>query len=377
MRLFAQDLTTDTLQHIAARGLSEAGGPKPLLLRVLVDLFVRRAAHSEDEIQHFAEIAYTVLPGATAAEIDHAAMRLARHPSAPGELLDLLATRAREGALALLTHSRRLATRVLHDAAAQGSPQIALALAARDDLDPLTISLLIARPEPALHLRLVQNHAAPVSDHLGILVERAKDNAALACALCERLPQRAECWALFLHATRPTRLIMIGAAQRHLGFQKAHASHVLEPASQTALRRLHAAAQEPHNTHAAVSGTLADVLSCARETARDITQDAGGEPLVLVLRALGADALLVKDIAQFLQPDATQGQLIWRQSLAASVPARVAQELVAGFTGVRLITHHQPLQENLQKTLQDQAIAVAQPAAQPRPDDTSAQALTA
>ena len=155
MRLFAQDLTTDTLQHIAARGLSEAGGPKPLLLRVLVDLFVRRPSHSDDEIQHFAEIAYTVLPGATADEIDHAATRLARHPAAPGELLDLLATRAREGARDLLAQSRRLSTPVLHAAAAQGCANSALALASRDDLDGPTIDLLMARPEPELHLRLV------------------------------------------------------------------------------------------------------------------------------------------------------------------------------------------------------------------------------
>ncbi len=369
MRLFAQDLTTDTLQHIAARGLSEAGGPKPLLLRVLVDLFVRRASHSDDEIQHFAEIAYTVLPGATAAEIDHAAMRLARHPSAPGELLDLLATRAREGALALLTHSRRLATRVLHDAAANGSPQIAQALAARNDLDPLTISLLIARPDPKVHLRLVQNHAAPISDHIGILVERAKDNADLARALCERLPRRAECWALFVQATRPSRLIMIGAAQHQLGFQETHASLILEATNQTALRRLQAAAQETYNTQAAFIETLTDVLPCAPETACELTQDAGGEPLVLVLRALGAEPQMVKDIAQSLQPDLTQGQLIWRQSLAASLPSRVAQELVACLTGARMSPHHQPLY--------DQDFAAAHPLAHKRPDSSSAQALTA
>ena len=342
MRLFAQDLTTDTLQHIAARGLSEAGGPKPLLLRVLVDLFVRRPSHSDDEIQHFAEIAYTVLPGATADEIDHAATRLARHPAAPGELLDLLATRAREGARDLLAQSRRLSTPVLHAAAAQGCANSALALASRDDLDGPTIDLLMARPEPELHLRLVQNPSAPFGTHIPALVAQAQFFPPLAQALCARLPHRAECWPLFLEAPRRERLIMLGAVRQHLGIQDSTAAQTLETLSQTALRRLDAAAQD---TMDAFIETLADVLPCAQDLAQRITQDAGGEPLTLALRALGAQPPFVAHIAQTLQPDLSQGQIIWRQSLAASAPRCVAQELVACMTGARPLTRHQPLQD--------------------------------
>ena len=54
-------LPSDALHHLAARGLSDSGGPKPLLLRVLTDLFVMRATHTSEETRQFAEIARRLL----------------------------------------------------------------------------------------------------------------------------------------------------------------------------------------------------------------------------------------------------------------------------------------------------------------------------
>ena len=323
MRLFAQDLTTDTLQHIAARGLSEAGGPKPLLLRVLVDLFVRRPSHSDDEIQHFAEIAHSILPCATRAEIDHAAERLCTHPAAPGEVMDLLAVRAGAGALLLFEKCRRLSTGVLHQAALSGTVDAACAIAKRDDLDPATLDLLAARSERAIHLALVKNEYAPLSaSFVQQMIMRASDDAELARALCHRLPQSHKIWPLFYHATRADRLLIIASANKQCADTKNTdlACHL-----SCDLSELIDHAQK--GTEAFVA-YLTQHLPCSDDWARRILHDQGGEPLIIILRALGAEPELITQIFDLIQPDLTQGQIIWRQALSRFITQSVAQNLL-------------------------------------------------
>src|SRR4051812_32362603 len=134
MRLFAQHpvsepVTSDALQVLAARGLSDAGGSKPLLLRVLTDLYVMRASHTPEETHQFSEIALRLLPDATQAECDHAANVLCHHPAAPPELLERLAARGGDGALKLFGQCRALSTKILQGAAAGAELVIAEALA--------------------------------------------------------------------------------------------------------------------------------------------------------------------------------------------------------------------------------------------------------
>ena len=342
MRLFAQDLTTDTLQHIAARGLSEAGGPKPLLLRVLVDLFVRRPSHSDDEIQHFAEIAHSILPCATRAEIDHAAERLCMHPAAPGELVDLLASRGGEGALLLLAKCRRLSTSVLQNAAVAGPPEAACAVAGRDDLDAATIDLLAARPESAISLALVENKCAPLpAPLLTQLVNRARHDTPLARALCRRMPHRAETLGLFLQASRSDRLLMMTAARMRADEENGLLQEP-EHDEQTNLGKLVTASA---STPASFADLLAQALGCAPDMAERITQDRGGEPLLVVLRALGADAALVTEIMRKVAGDLTEGQAAWREALAASLSRHTAcmilhAVLETGMTGMDHLPLH-------------------------------------
>jgi uncharacterized protein (DUF2336 family) len=346
MRLFAQDLTTDTLQHIAARGLSEAGGPKPLLLRVLVDLFVRRPSHSEDEIQHFAEIAHTILPSATRAEIDHAAMRLCTHPAAPGEVLDLLAMRAGEGAVLLFEKCRRLSTAVLHHGAMAGPLALACAIAQRDDLDPTTINLLAARPERDILLALVENEKAPLNAHLlPQLVARAKDEAPIAHRLCQRLPHRAEVLSLFLHAARTDRLLMIGAARQRMDSPK---QNDMEQAPIDAADLVTAA----QTSAQAFALCLAQKLTLPETLAQALTQDHGGEALIIALRALGADGDEVQQISKLLCDTLTEGQLVWRRALCLCISQPLAQMILQAM----MHTHRQTLAgpQNTTDTVQQQ-----------------------
>ena len=322
MRLFAQDLTTDTLQHIAARGLSEAGGPKPLLLRVLVDLFVRRPSHSEDEIQHCAEIAHTILPSATRAEIDHAAMRLCTHPAAPGELLDLLAVRANEGAILLFEKCRRLSTAVLQNAAVAGPFAAAHAIATRDDLDPGTIALLAARHEREILLALVENEFAPLSANiLPQVISRAERDAEIAHALCQRLAHRAEVLGLFLHAARTDRLLMIAAARSRMENTRQDAMLLVpvHPAELEAAARTGAKAFAFH---------LAKSLELSEELARSMNEDRGGEALIVALRALGLDEDVIARLLKLLRDNLTEGQITWCRALCLALSQPLAQTIL-------------------------------------------------
>lgn len=343
MRLFAQDLTTDTLQHIAARGLSEAGGPKPLLLRVLVDLFVTRPSHHDDEIQHFAEIAHSILPSATRPEVDHAAMRLCTHPAAPGELVDLLAASGGEGAVLLFEKCRRLSTPVLHKGAASGQLPAALAIAGRPDLDTATIDLLVARPEREIALALAANELAPLAtDVLAILAERARDNLDLARHLTHRLPHRGECLGLFHLAMRTDRLLMLASARARLGEENG-SSQALEHGAETALRKLEAAAQD----HAqAFVAELSATLSYPPDMAAKWAEDKSGELLVVALRALGADLDPLLRIVQQVKGDLSQGQMAWLRAFALGLSRKLASDLVHAMLGIaRVNPRHQPLHD--------------------------------
>ena len=318
MRLFAQDLTTDTLQHIAARGLSEAGGPKPLLLRVLVDLFVRRPTHSDEEIQHFAEIAHAILPCATRAEIDHAAERLCTYPAAPGELMDLLALRAPHSAVFLFEKCRRLSTPILQQAALSGTVPIACAIAKRDDLDIVTRDLLAARPEREIALALIENRSAPIPPHdLKNLVARACDDAEMAQALCHRLPHRPEVLSLFRHAKRSDRLIMIATARKMMPLPPAQIS--LDAAC------LSASAQNGLEDFAAA---LAAQIKWPQAETQKLVQERGGETLMIALRALDAQASLIETCLRALPLNLTEGQIAWRRGLACSVDQGTAQNIL-------------------------------------------------
>jgi uncharacterized protein (DUF2336 family) len=237
MRLFAPNPTSDALHRLAARGLSEAAGDKPLLLRVLTDLFVMRPTHSADEIRQFAEIALRLLPEATAAECEHAATALCDHLSAPTGLMDRLAQRFGDGALQLYARCRALSTNVLEYAAAAGDEAVGVALAGRSDLGPGLISMLASREEIAVLRALARNSAAPLAGSaLTTLIARARSDFELAFELIARAPHRPETLALFMHADNRRRAMMIARTRENAG-ETEPLSQALEHGAETTLRR--------------------------------------------------------------------------------------------------------------------------------------------
>jgi uncharacterized protein (DUF2336 family) len=338
MRLFAPDPTSDALHRLAARGLSEAGGDKPLLLRVLTDLFVMRPTHTSDETRQFAEIAHRLLPEASAAECDHAATVLCNHPAAPPELLDRLAARGGDGALKLFAQCRALSTAILQDAAAVGLEAVAVAIAQRTDLDPGLIAALASRDEIAVLHALARNEAAPLgASVLPTLVARAHHDSPLALALVARLPHRPETLALFMQADARQRAAMIARARESAG-ETEPLSLALEHGADTALRRIEAIALEGAPDDFAKA--LAEACRCDEEQARAIVADAGGEPLVIALRALGWRPEVVTRVLLLVDPQVShaQGRASALARLAGNLSQGVAKRILDAMTGRQAMT---------------------------------------
>jgi uncharacterized protein (DUF2336 family) len=342
MRLFAKDLpssalTSDALHHLAAHGLSDARGGKPLLLRVLTDLFVMRATHTSEETRQFAEIARRLVSNATQDECDHAARVLCHHEAAPPDVLDLLAMRGGVGALKLIAECRALSTAILHDAAATGDAAVAVALAQRPDLNSSMIAELAARDDIDVLRTLAHNEAAPLSAPiLQGLVARARKDSELAQALVARLPHRPETLALFMTADARQRALMIARARESAG-EVEPPSYALEHGAETALRRIEAIALEGAQDDFAAA--LADACHCDIEQARAIVADTGGEPLAVTLRALGLRPEIVTRIFLFVDPQISHsyGRVSALACLATALSQDVAKRILDAMTG-RVVT---------------------------------------
>ena len=333
MRLFAPNPTSDALHRLAARGLSEVAGDKPLLLRVLTDLFVMRPTHSSDEIRQFAEIALRLLPEATAAECEHAATVLCDHLSAPTELMDRLAQRFGDGALQLYARCRALSTNVLEYAAAAGDEAVGIALAGRRDLGPGLIAMLASREEIEVLRALARNTAAPLAGSaLSALIARARQDSELSFALVSRAPHRPEMLALFMQADTRRRAMMIARTRESAG-ETETLSQALEHGAETAQRRLEAIALEGARDEFAKA--LAAACRCEEDLARAIVADLGGEPLTIALRSLGVRPEIVTRIFLSVDPKLAHvhGRATTLARLAESLSQDVAKRILDAMSG--------------------------------------------
>ncbi|MDX7952516.1 DUF2336 domain-containing protein [Lichenihabitans sp. Uapishka_5] len=203
-----------TLDRLADLGRTPDVNIRPVLLRVLVDLFVSKPSHSLDAIRQFDEMASRLLEDADEATRVIVAAKLAGHPEAPKGLLKRLIVE--RGPIATTVLSRaHLDHATLQSAAALGTSDMAIAVARRPDLDAATVRALAERPEEAVVAALAENGAAPID--LGLqryLVRRARDHQGLATLLLRRGGDPLELAALFLAADRGARADILMALRR-------------------------------------------------------------------------------------------------------------------------------------------------------------------
>jgi uncharacterized protein (DUF2336 family) len=333
MRPFAHDFMSEALQKLAACGPNEDGATRPVLLRVLTDLFVMRQSHNDDEIRQFVEIASRVVDDAGDQEVLHVARALCDHPDARVPVVDRLIARGGSAALLLLAKCRHVSTLSIDSAASLGSPAFAAAVAQRADLDATMVKALAMRGEPDVLRALAANETAPLGpDALKILVDHGRDDGDVAALLCRRLPHRAEIAGLFLSATSRQRAMMLAHAKRGAG-DDAPVTGWADVSQTPAVRRIEAAALDRDSD--ALHAALADACDCDPAMMSAIIADPGGEPLAIALRAVGMSPVVATRIFLFADPEISHsfGKVSMLTRLAASTSQEVAEQILRAMIG--------------------------------------------
>jgi hypothetical protein len=280
-------LPTDAFPEIAPLlHASKAGGidTRPVLARVLTDLFVARSFHTHDELAQFEALIEPLIGSINLQAAVAVARKLAIHSETPRGVIEALLKRNDEAAYQTLRDSTTLDRRTLDILAERGSRFVGVAIASRGTLADATARILAARDETVIDLAMARrvDHAlrAEVS---AALVARGRNNPDLARLILAWPSLRfSQACSLFLHAEPLERAAMAGEATRRAVLTRARPSAFMRADIDGDIGGLVGSDK----------GRLADALvgwlGLPSEEAAAIVADSTGEALVLGLRACGA-----------------------------------------------------------------------------------------
>jgi uncharacterized protein (DUF2336 family) len=253
------------------------------LLRVLTDLYIQKPTHSPAEAAQFVELASHLIEVVDPSTRSLVAARLAVYPAAPAVLLQRLVD---FGALPHLPE-------------------------------------LSAAPRATTAAPAVQTAAAPTVS-----------------APARTSPAANELAVMFFKAAADERRSIL----LHLGERKAAAAFAARPDAGDVARRLEAAALQRNAREFAAA--IERGLSIGVSVAEMITNDATGEPIVVVAKALGMRSETLQRILMFLNPKIGQSaETVYRlNTLFHEIDAAACAHLVDSFrdAGQRRAATHQP-----------------------------------
>ena len=316
------------LRTLADLGLSGDLNMRPVLFRVVCDLFLLKQHHSRDEVLQFEEMALRMMPGLDDALLAVVAARVAAHPDTPGSVLRQFLARSEAVSGPVYASAAALRADNLKEAAYLGSAETAVAVARRETLEPEVAQLLAERPEEGIVLALLDNRGARVNEATqAYLIRRARHSPGLATAVAARDDFGGDMSALYLSAPPARRKAIVLSARRlELGASPPPPVAAHEAAGLKRLERLALARDMPGFVAA-----LAVALTCKRERAERLAQDATGEPLALALVAAGMRAEPAARIFMCMAPAIAHSveRVHALADLVASVPRAAAMRLVA------------------------------------------------
>lgn len=250
-------------------GLARSNGidVRPTLLRVIVDQFVAEPAHSAAEVTRFGELVVNLLPKASEADRALVAAKLARHRQTPALVARRLAADSGAVARPVLTHCRVLSDDDLFLAVRSGDPEKALAVAEREDIGLAALVALEDMDDPAVKAALaarIGRPAVPVREPL-MASQTDLGRRFLAAPTAQRETMLAE--LALSQPALPPGLGARGAAP-----------------AQDRGRDIEIAALS--RREGALAEAIGRALTIDHGTAARIAGDSGGEPLVIVARAL-------------------------------------------------------------------------------------------
>jgi uncharacterized protein (DUF2336 family) len=292
------------LQSVVGLARSNGIDVRPTLLRVIVDQFVLDTRHPAAEVTRFGELVMNLIDKAGEDDRAIVAQKLADHPQTPRAVARRLAADTARVALPIIARSQALSDDDLFLAVRSGDADKALAVALRDDIGIAALVALEDMDDPRIRAALAARarRLGPPPD----AGDRAM--AFLAGGPAER---EAIVAALALE-TRPALPPAAGADQER--------GRALERAALS-------------GRAGALAIALTVQLGLPAATASRIAEDAGGEPLVVVARALdlGAEAATRLLIFALGEAGAAAGKLQALREFYAAMPRAVAAALVGGW----------------------------------------------
>jgi uncharacterized protein (DUF2336 family) len=321
------------LRELTASADSKPAEMRPVLLRVITDLFALHGLHTIEELRLYEEMAGKLIAGAGDSVLTHVARKLSRCLDAPPAVLERIRARGGEPARELLLKSPLIERRDLREIAAAGACDQACAVAGRDDLDRETARILAARPEREILRALAANQGAPLGPQdTRLLAARGRFDPELARALLGRGEPTIDELPLYLFADAPARaalvLLALEANLIHAGRPEPGAP--LEPEAQ---ERIEAAAFD--GKRAAFTKILAERLRCDQILARRIVDDEEGDALALAFVAIGMakEAAARILLGAFPRIAASPEAFDHVMRLVRTVPRRVALRMIEAMAG--------------------------------------------
>lgn len=355
------------MQNIAARAAafesyavsaSQLSDPdfsaKPSVLRALTDLLSLRAEPDEEELARYRELALRMIPEADAATLIYVASRLARHAHAPPSVLAALARADKTCARTIAGHAVNLPLADQMGFARGADPEAALALARRRDIGGDIAEALVMRREPAVLEALAENpHATFPRSAIERIASFTRQDSPLLAKFSARAEEALVAPESFLQASGLERARLLLAARRaHLGKPPGFLPHDAALA-----KDLREAAQA--RRWEAFNQRIADAIGWEPGQVEALTKDAGGEPLALLLCALGCSRQDAVRVFLCCEPPISHSYARVRALSDAThdTPPAAAVEMLEAATGRKIA---RKIERRIEKAEQaDSAVIVA------------------
>lgn len=256
---------------------------RPLLLRMVVDLFLQKRHHAPADLRSFEAIVAPLLADLDTMTRRRLIERLFDHPATPVALLDRLMDDESLIAADLYRHASCEEDGLLA-AASTASAMVAVSIAQRTGLAPSVVQALVARPEARIATALADNASvdfAPAA--LQAMVARARHDRDLAERLTTRLADPLAVAPLFPIVSQRQRRRMIEAARRLDLGQRSRGRP--DSATTTTLVRLNQLALAAE--WESFDDTLCLALGREGSALRPLLHDGTGDVLALALAAVG------------------------------------------------------------------------------------------
>jgi len=332
--------TLDRLSH------QEGVDVRPILVRVLTDLFIQKPHHAPEEVARYEELALQLIETVDAHTRAIVARKLADEPRAPRRLIDRLLQDEPAVAAPILARCAAVPRHVLLTVALDGGAIEASAIALRSDIDSDIIRILSHHPDDLVLESLVANPAAkPGEASLAALVGRALAAPPLASAVLRREDFDAAGLApLYLLASRERRA-EIRQALESRPTRPAFAARPVRNADAVDAALVEAAT-ETGRSHVIVEA-LGEALGLKPEQAAWLASEPSGEAFVMMLRAAGVDSDSIARALLIAQPDiaGSVARFFELVEVAETTSRAVAGDIVAALarTEPRAPARHEPL----------------------------------